>query len=229
MTVLGIETASTVCGAALAHHGALVHEARIDAPHIHAERLLTQIDEVLRAAGCPVGALGGIAVSSGPGSFTGLRIGMSVAKGLAYAANIPLIGVSTLEALAHRAATRAGVVAGETVLAVLDARRDEVYCQMFLAGAEGLQADGEVSNLTVAEVRARLSGRKVLAAGDAIDKVFGTGDAREPGWRAAEGDSASCSAAEIAILGGRMLAEGRRDDPVTLEPRYIKEFFLKTP
>jgi tRNA threonylcarbamoyladenosine biosynthesis protein TsaB len=196
---------------------------------MHSERLMTQVDEVLRAAGCSAGSLDGVAVSSGPGSFTGLRIGMSVAKGLAYAHDIPLIGVSTLEALALHAAAGAGVVPGETVLAVLDARRDEVYCQMFLAGPGGVQADGDVCDLTVREVRTRLAGKKVLGAGDAVDKVFGPVGSREAGWRGAGGTAATCSAVEIALLGGRMLAEGRRDDPVTLEPRYIKDFFLRTP
>jgi tRNA threonylcarbamoyl adenosine modification protein YeaZ/tRNA threonylcarbamoyl adenosine modification protein YjeE len=220
-------SATTVCGAALVRDGVLLGEATIDARNVHAERLLSQIDDVLRGAGCAPRELGGIAVSSGPGSFTGLRIGMSIAKGLSYAGNTPLVGVPTLEALAQSAA-RGEIARGETLLAVLDARRDEVYCQLFVAHDAGLLAEGDVSDMTVAELRGRIAGRRVLAAGDAIDKVFGPADVREAGWRAARGAAASCSAAEVARVGERMLAGGLRDDPVTLEPRYIKEFFLGT-
>ena len=229
MIVLGIETATTICGAALVRDGVLAGEASLDARNVHAERLLEQIDDVLRGAGCTAADLGGIAVSSGPGSFTGLRIGMSVAKGLAYAGSIPLVGVSTLEALARHAAARAGTGPGVTVLAVLDARRDEVYCQLFRNGEGGLEPEGEVADMTVADLRERIAGRSVLAAGDGTQKAFGPEGAREAGWRAAGGDAGACSAAEVALLGARMLAAGRRDDPATLEPRYIKEFFLRTP
>jgi tRNA threonylcarbamoyladenosine biosynthesis protein TsaB len=229
VTVLGIETATTVCGAALVRDGILLGEAFLDARNVHAERLLEQIDEVLRGAGCRPATLGGVAVSSGPGSFTGLRIGMSVAKGLAYAGDVPLVGVSTLEALARRVAARAGVLPGETILAALDARRDEVYCQLFRAEAGDVTPDGDVADMTVADLRVRIAGRRVLAAGDGAVKVTGPEGVREAGWRVASGEDGACSAAEVALLGARMLSAGLRDDPVTLEPRYIKEFFLRTP
>jgi tRNA threonylcarbamoyladenosine biosynthesis protein TsaB len=122
MNVLGIETATGVCGAALAVNGVIAAVEEIDRQKIHAEKLVSLVTAVLRAGGITPRDLDGIAVSIGPGSFTGLRIGLSAAKGLAYATGVPLLAVPTLEALANRA-ERDGILPSEGWLcAALDAR-----------------------------------------------------------------------------------------------------------
>src|SRR5712692_6734191 len=100
MIVLGIETATAVCGAAIVEDAGVRAEASIEAEHIHSEKLISLIDEALNRATIPFSSIDSVAVSIGPGSFTGLRIGLSVAKGLVYAGGKSLAAVSTLEALA---------------------------------------------------------------------------------------------------------------------------------
>jgi len=97
-----------------------------DKNYSHAERLHVYIDEVLKEAGISANDLSAIAVSKGPGSYTGLRIGVSAAKGLCFALDKPLISISTLEALAHQVTCQEGVI-----VAMLDARRMEVYSAVF--------------------------------------------------------------------------------------------------
>jgi len=99
MNILAIESASTVCGAALFLNNELVELDEINQPRAHGERLPLVVHNLLSNHSIDVADLDGIAVSSGPGSYTGLRIGMSLAKGLAMAGNLPLIPVPTLEVM----------------------------------------------------------------------------------------------------------------------------------
>ena len=104
MTLLGIETATAVCGVALVRDGEVLAEKAVEERYAHAEKLFGFLDDVLESSGVPLRELHGIAVSIGPGSFTGLRIGLSVAKGLHVATGIPVIPVPTMEALARNGA-----------------------------------------------------------------------------------------------------------------------------
>ncbi|GAL65979.1 tRNA (adenosine(37)-N6)-threonylcarbamoyltransferase complex dimerization subunit type 1 TsaB [Jejuia pallidilutea] len=126
--ILNLETATTNCSVSLSKDGntiAITEDARNG--YSHAEKLHVFIDEVLREANLDSKALiDAIAVSKGPGSYTGLRIGVSAAKGLAYALDVPLISVPTLEVLAHQVSCNDGVI-----VAMLDARRMEVYSAVF--------------------------------------------------------------------------------------------------
>ena len=105
MKILGIETATSVCAAAIVDDGDVLTEQWIEAQHSHSEKLITLIDKCLQTVNCELKSLAGIAVSIGPGSFTGLRIGLSVAKGLSYASGVPLVSIPTLKALAWNAVT----------------------------------------------------------------------------------------------------------------------------
>ncbi len=230
MTVLGVETATAVCAAAVAVDGAVVAERSLEQHAVHAEKLLTLVDGVLRDAGISATNADGIAVSIGPGSFTGLRIGLSVAKGLAYATGRPLLAVPTLEALAWRAA-EAGMAPGfETILAVLDARRDEVYCQLFGTGEGRPSPIGDARACTLPELAGDLRDRQVVLTGDAREKVFAFLRA-VPEFagrvRLTPHEFARCSAGTVARLGSVLLEEGSAEEPGALEPRYIKEFFLR--
>ena len=227
MTVLSIETATAVCGVALVRDGTTLLEQSLEARHLHAERLLGMIDRTLGEAALTVREPDGIAVSIGPGSFTGLRIGLSVAKGLVFGLGKPLAAVPTLEALAWRLVTGSASEAPRYILATLDARRDEVYCQLFNHTGPGLQAAGEPEDLSVAAVVARLRGKQVLLTGDGAEKVLSAAPANS-GLSCVEPDLRRCSAATVGLLGERLLQSGRGSDPATLEPRYVKEFFLRT-
>lgn len=125
--ILNIETSTTNCSVALSKNGAVVGiKEDNSSEYSHAERLHVYIDEVLKTAKVTIDQLEAIAISKGPGSYTGLRIGVSAAKGLCYALSLPLISVPTLEALAHQVETPKG-----PIIAMLDARRMEVYSAIY--------------------------------------------------------------------------------------------------
>jgi tRNA threonylcarbamoyladenosine biosynthesis protein TsaB len=125
--ILGIETTTKNCSVALFQNDELVNCKEIATEGFsHAEKLHVFIEEILNESQIQFKQLAAIAVSSGPGSYTGLRIGVSAAKGLAYALNIPLISVDTLTALAHQVTATDGLI-----IPMLDARRMEVYSAIF--------------------------------------------------------------------------------------------------
>ena len=125
--ILSIETTTTNCSVSLSFKGeTLVLKDDYTPGFSHAERLHVYIDEVLKEAKIDAQQLNAIAVSKGPGSYTGLRIGVSAAKGLCFALNIPLISIATLEALSHQTSIDDGVI-----IPMLDARRMEVYSAVF--------------------------------------------------------------------------------------------------
>ena len=125
--ILNIETSTTNCSVSLARDGAVIGlKEDNNLSYSHAERLHVYIDALLKTANVSKAQLSAIAISKGPGSYTGLRIGVSAAKGLCYALKIPLISIPTLEALAHQLENPNGAV-----VAMLDARRLEVYSAIY--------------------------------------------------------------------------------------------------
>lgn len=128
--ILNIETATKNCSVALAKNGAVVALAEYAGDgYLHAEKLHVFINEVLAKAGITYNDLHAVAVSMGPGSYTGLRIGVSAAKGLCYTLGIPLIAIDTLELLARRITPDEGVI-----ISLIDARRMEVYSAVYNTG-----------------------------------------------------------------------------------------------
>lgn len=125
--ILNIETATKNCSVALAKNGKVISMREVsDQGYSHAEKLHVFIDEVIKESGKKLSELDAIAVSQGPGSYTGLRIGVSAAKGLCYALGKPLIALETLEVLARQAKVEQGLI-----IPMLDARRMEVYSAVF--------------------------------------------------------------------------------------------------
>jgi tRNA threonylcarbamoyladenosine biosynthesis protein TsaB len=131
MKILGIDT-STPCGSVgLIHDDRVISEYILNIPVTHSERLLSAIELVLREARCAIGDLDGWAISLGPGSFTGVRIGVSTVKGLAFATQKPVAGVSTLDVLASQISPTLYLICP-----IIDARKREVYTA-FYRYAEG--------------------------------------------------------------------------------------------
>lgn len=134
--ILNIETATKNCSVALAKEGKTILCKEIaEEGYSHAERLHVFIEVVIKEAGITFQDLSAIAVSQGPGSYTGLRIGVSAAKGLCYALDIPLIAVDTLQVLASQAKVSNGLI-----IPMLDARRMEVYSAIFTPTFENKRA-----------------------------------------------------------------------------------------
>jgi tRNA threonylcarbamoyladenosine biosynthesis protein TsaB len=126
MRLLAIDTATSICGVALAYHGSVAAAVSLDTGQTHTRTIMDTIMSTMRFCGIGPQQINGFAVTQGPGSFTGLRIGISTVKGLAMAMDKPMIGVSTLEALASQAHT-----ACKLICPMIDARRHEVYWTLF--------------------------------------------------------------------------------------------------
>ena len=146
--ILAIETGTDICSVALVRDGELVALRESDEERNHAKTIAVFVDELLKECGVAADELDAVAVSKGPGSYTGLRIGVSFAKGLCYGQNIPLVAVGSLDSLVEvaREDYEAGIIDVEnwneaTLCPMIDARRMEVYTQLF--DAEGV-AQSEV-------------------------------------------------------------------------------------
>ncbi len=177
MRVLGLDTATWTASVGLIDGDTELAERSLTVTGSHARTLLPMIEETLAAARLGLRDLELLAVSIGPGSFTGLRIGLSVAKGLAWASGIPLVGVPTLEALAHVAAPRPGLICP-----VLDARKREVYGAAFRWVGGALECVAEADVLSPEQFAARLTPPCTLV-GDGVDTYASV-------WRACLGEGA---------------------------------------
>lgn len=126
--MLAIETATSACSVALAFNGDVFSRAEVGS-NIHSQVLLSMVQQLLDESGCRIADLNAVAVGQGPGSFTGLRIGVGVAQGIAYGAGCDMVGVSSLDVLAHQAEYDGAVLAG------IDARMGEIYwCDYIKSG-----------------------------------------------------------------------------------------------
>ena len=151
MRVLAVETSTLAGGVALVDGDRLVAEYVLDVSVTHSERLLATVDRVLADARWTPRDLEGLAVSIGPGSFTGLRIGVSTVKGLALALGLPVAAVPTLDAMAAAVPWTA-----LPVCPVLDARRGEVYASLYRRDGDGLRREWDYLALAPEELAARL-------------------------------------------------------------------------
>ena len=225
MLILGIESASLTASAALLADDTVAAEFTTNFKKTHSQTLLPMIDEVLRMADASVEDLTAIAVSQGPGSFTGLRIGVSTAKGLAFPYDLPLIPVPTLDAIAY------GCFGSEAVLCpLMDARRSEVYSGLYgFSGAEFIVYEKALARPITEQVRAAEAlseklDRPVLYLGDGLP-VF-----REEIERIASRPTlfapahTRCQhAGAVAALGAKLFAEGIQESALTFEPVYLRK------
>ncbi|MDB5131578.1 MAG: tsaB [Mucilaginibacter sp.] len=220
--ILQIETATASCSVALANEGKLLAVKEINARNVHAEVITLFIDELVRQAGTNYNSLDAVAVSCGPGSYTGLRIGVSTAKGLCFALDKPLIAVDTLEAMA------AGVmegkifepVAGRLFCPMIDARRMEVFTAIF-------NRDGQKIKPTAAEIidensfAGLLKNHEILFFGDGAEKCKIVLDIH-PNVRFLPGFVNS--AAYLTKSAFEKFRDKNFEDVAYFEPYYLKEF-----
>jgi tRNA threonylcarbamoyladenosine biosynthesis protein TsaB len=148
--ILNIETATTVCSVALCENDQVLSSKELNAGYTHAENLHVFIDEVLKKAKVEPSQLNAVAVSKGPGSYTGLRIGSSTAKGLAFALNIPLISIDTLQLMARAAMLKDNTY--DHYVPMIDARRMEIYCAVY---DKDLERKNEIQAVILTEETAK--------------------------------------------------------------------------
>ncbi len=215
MKVLAIETASRQMGVAVMKDGEPIASYELLADFPHAVELPGAVTRVLQAAGLTLTELDAVIVDIGPGSFTGLRIGLSFVKALVYRSKTAVVGVPSLDVLAANLTASA-----IPVCPVIDAKQRNVYTVRYLPGRDGLAKDGEYRLGPPAEV-IPTSKEPVLFLGDGC-KVF-----REvilqrcPQAQFAAPDLWLPRAATLARLGLERLAAGQKDDPATIVPLYL--------
>ena len=163
--ILGIETASSVLSVAIVDHGRILTSLLVNRGNAHDELLAPLIEQGFRLAAITGGDLTAVAVSEGPGSFTGLRIGMAAAKGLALSLSLPLIAVPTFDAIAARVAAGLSPGTPEDLAVVFDARRDDVYIGIYQLQHGRAELETQVSALSLADA-GKLLPPGILLAGD---------------------------------------------------------------
>ena len=219
MSILAIDTSTQVSSVAVVSDGKLAAELTMQAKLTHSETLLPHIEEVLGMANQKKEELEGIAVSLGPGSFTGLRIGLATAKAMAYALQLPIVGVPTLRALAWHFP-----VEGFQLLPMIDAQKGNVYVERYMWEHGKLLRKTEVQVLPVEEVIRRteeLPGTVVLM-GDVISKRIEGKQTLPMHVMLAPLHLRMPRAANVALCGLELLKEGKTGNVMDMEPVYIR-------
>jgi len=223
---LAIETATPVCSVALIEDNRVISLKESNESNSHSKVLTVFIQEILKEFNMDVKDLDAVVVSEGPGSYTGLRIGVSSAKGLCYAGDVPLISINTLQSMAYGVILNKDIKIDESTLLcpLIDARRMEVYSALY-------NANGNKVRETKAEIIDESSFMDYLEKG----KVFFFGDGAEkckemithPNARFLE--DFSVSAAHMALQINQKFQQQQFEDVAYFEPFYLKDFVAGAP
>ncbi|MFQ5867311.1 MAG: tRNA (adenosine(37)-N6)-threonylcarbamoyltransferase complex dimerization subunit type 1 TsaB [bacterium] len=217
MVILGIETSTKTCSIALADGEKIRDEISLHLGLFHSERVIPLLDEILISNGMAIKDIDGIAVSIGPGSFTGIRIGVSTARGLAQSLNIPLVGIPSLDGLAFGMGT-----SGEVVCPMIDALRREIYTALY-EGRKRLTPHQLIGIESWLE-GLKDKGETILFLGEAVDIYEELiKDSLKKKAKIVEKEKRYASADRVAQLGLEKLVsgEGKKYDEVF--PLYIRK------
>ena len=218
--ILNLETATTNCSVSIAQDGKTIALLDDNSPkYSHAEKLHLFIEEGFKNAGIKASDLDAVAVSKGPGSYTGLRIGVSAAKGLCYSLDIPLISIGTLSSMAHSYKIDEGYI-----IPLLDARRMEVYAAVF-------DQDQELIKPTWAEIIDEnsfsdyISDKPVFLIGNGAEKCKDV----LTNERIKFDPTVVPTANTMSVLSYKMFLEKQFEDTAFFEPFYLKDFIVTKP
>ena len=222
MLVLAIDAATRYSGVAVVNDISLLGEYLAASKLTHSQRLLPGIDALLKDLQLSIGDLDGIAVTRGPGSFTGLRIAISLAKGLSQALDVPIIGISSLEHWAHSLPS----VPGQLVLPLLDAQRGEYYSALYLKEEQGMvqllqeeaRSQAKLLNDLVPylEQELKITGDIIPEKNDEIKNVLAKHNT------SLQTDQAIPRPAVLGRLGHYYLSQGLSSDLFSLKPEYLR-------
>ena len=225
--ILCLETATPVCSVALNESCCTIALRETEGQNAHSEKITNFIREVMEAAKIDYSQLDAVAVSKGPGSYTGLRIGVSTAKGICYAADLPLMAIDTLEAMAYGMKAKLGNQIGEhdLLIPMIDARRMEVYAAIFDANMNKIN---DTAALVIDEnsFDELLKDHRLWLFGDGapkLKKVF----ENQPNINIVDGFKPS--AAYMLPLADKALRERDFVDVAYFEPFYLKDFIAGKP
>lgn len=222
MNVLLIETATQICSVVLATDGKVMSRRESDTPNAHSTCLSVFIDEVLKESHLTPRELGAVCVSAGPGSYTGLRIGVSTAKGFCYALGIPLLSVPTLLSMAALYYRQHPDYRG-LVCPMIDARRMECYT-MIVNGEMEILRDTSADVVEAGCFDEWLDRGEVVFVGDGAEK---TKDILGVHCNARYDNNFCLSAEGMLELSEAHLREGKTEDVAYFEPFYLKDFVAK--
>ena len=219
MKILALETSAKAVSAAVSEDGKILCSGYQDTGLTHSRTLMPIVEHILKNTGLTVADIDAIAVAAGPGSFTGIRIGVAAAKGLAFAADKPAVGVSTLAAMARNVAFCDGLV-----VCAMDARRQQVYNALFQA------KDGQLTRLTpdraisLEELAAELANdpRPKTVVGDGARLCFAHLTEAGISCRLAPAHLVMQNAMSVALEAEAMAAEGNLVSAQALEPVYLR-------
>ena len=216
--ILAIESATPRGSVALVSGGAVRAEEFLPPGPRASGSYISAVEALFSAAGAAAGDVSAVAVSAGPGAFTGLRVGMSAAKGFCFGWGVPLVPVPTLLALAHRFSGE-----GRIVCPVQDARRGEVYAALFRRDGGVLVRLSPDMAIAPALLPGRIPDGDVLFCGDGV-APFGALFREALGDRAifVSGDEGLPRASAVGIVGERILRDGGGEDPRTALPAYLR-------
>ena len=213
--ILNIETATTNCSVSLSKDGeTLVLKEDYNSSYSHAETLHVYISNIFKEANISKNQLDAVAVSKGPGSYTGLRIGVSAAKGICFALDVPLISVSTLKSLATQVEIDEGCI-----VPMLDARRMEVYSAIYSFNYE-LKRDIQAQIITTESFKQELELSPLYFIGSGVEKTEGLIKHKNAFFI----DNKLPSAAQMAQLSEEKYQTSDFEDVAYFEPYYLKDF-----
>ena len=217
--LLFLETSVSLCSAALAEDGVITSYRESSEPRAHASLTAVYVDEILKEKGLAAGDLDAVCVSGGPGSYTGLRVGASTAKGLCFGASIPLISVGTLDILVAQAFAENLIPEGcRYIVPMVDARRMEVYTAVYSSEGEKLTSV-EAKIISSESFIEQLSEGLVLFIGDGAEKCA-------PMLSSPNALFVQCCPKASSMLAPALKAykEKRFEDVAYFEPFYLKDF-----
>lgn len=220
--ILSLETSTQICSVALHDNKHLITSAEIHVEQAHAARLAPLIRDISRFTGIELKELSAIAVSSGPGSYTGLRIGTSTAKGICFALNIPLITISTLKLMAFQMSQK--VDQNTFLCPMIDARRMEVYCLITDVNLNEIQPI-QAKVIDAFSFKDILQSRKVAFFGDGAPKYESTITDTQASFIY----NIYPQALALGVMANEKFDKIEFEDIVNYEPVYLKEFFVKAP
>lgn len=218
--ILAIETA-TGCGSVSltrggVNNGRVLAEATAQPEITHSRRLLGSVDWIMKAAGVKWADIDGVAVSLGPGSFTGLRIGMAAAKGIVFATEVPLLGVPTLDAVALSCPAHE-----RPLCCLLDARKQEVYAAFYHTTNNGHLQQFRQTEAIRPQLLAESISEPTILAGSGVDEYYDL-FAQIEGVQLIPAALSSPSAARVGFLAAEQLSRGEVMDPATAVPMYVR-------
>ncbi len=219
MRILAFESSAKAASAALLADGRLLAETYQNSGLTHSRTLMAMAENLLRGCALAPADVDALAVAAGPGSFTGVRIGVAAAKGFSWGTRAPCRGVSTLEAMAWNAPP-----SDELVVPVMDARRGQVYCAAFYRRAYAVERVFPDAALSLAELGERLQplqGGKVLV-GDGAELCYNSLKDALPGLRLAPEHLRFQRAAGVALAAQDALSRGADADAASLVPNYLR-------